>query len=119
LVYAGDHIQLQSVKFPHLRLGVSNNDHGMSTLKTHDSSDGSPYHSFQELSTISNSHIQGLPRFLRPPACLAHRATCEVNASMELYRSFSVRLYFRQSSFKNVLYSGAYFRLFHPEANGK
>jgi hypothetical protein len=135
LVYAGDQIQLQSVKFEHLRLGASPavpdrlpNEGRISNPATPLGSSGVPMSPFKSsgfsdrlppiTQDILQDRIKVLKETLRPPVILKHRACCEVNASMDTFRCFAVNIYFRPTK-KNVLLSGRYFRLFHPEANGK
>jgi hypothetical protein len=112
IVHAGDQIQLQSVKFPQLRLGVHPTN--TPTVQARSSSSNSLYHHhmLKPLKRIDSESV-----LIRPSAVLKHESVGEVHGTIDLYGSFIVDLY-RRPSFQNNLVTGNYFRLYHPEASG-
>jgi hypothetical protein len=123
VVYADDQIQLQSVKFEYLKLGASANTH-----QSDSSSNGigggfsGELPSSGSFEASSFSPTADLGRFLgsvshlRKPTAIRREASCEVNGSMDPFRCFSVKLFYRMKR-RGILLSGHYFRMFHPEAN--
>jgi hypothetical protein len=117
-VYVDDQIQFQGVKFEYLRLGVSPPPRGLPGSFAYGSLTSEPAMEADPFSDVDNERMKSAVKFYRQATTLKRQATCEVNGSMDPYQCFTVKLYHRHSK-RAVLLSGYYFRLYHPEANGK
>jgi hypothetical protein len=117
-VYVDDQIQFQGVKFDHLRLGVSSPQSGVTGSFAYGSLTSEPMMEHDPFSDGDEDKLKSAVKFYRQATTLKRQATCEVNGSMDPYQCFTVKLYHRHSK-RSVLLNGYYFRLYHPEANGK